>query len=263
MLVILVVPLLLLLAGQDEPPDDLLGGPAVEPPSLVRYTIDGRLRLIEGRPEEAALALLTLDPERRLAAQQIGRDRRLALRRALVERTDLVRRLSDAVRAEDNRRARRITRDLQHHVDGDQWRDPLLDDYAAVLAPDEIASLQSMLDDYWTAWVDRTLRNRPDADANNRDRAAQRLAFQLFQRELREAYDLTLAPYQERLERLFEVIEPTPDQRVAIRTVVLEHIQSGGLHPTDAQRMTAAERIYDELDDDQRRSAFGRLFWLP
>jgi hypothetical protein len=86
-----------------------------------------------------------------------------------------------------------------------------------------------------------------------------RIAFQMFQREVRYAYDQSLARYRELLESIDTSIEPTDAQRAAIRQIVLDHIKATRLEATPAQRREAMVAIYRELDDARRERLYALL----
>ena len=89
--------------------------------------------------------------------------------------------------------------------------------------------------------------------------ALDRLAFQMFQNEIRRAYDLTLARYRELLESINQAIEPSETQRVAIRSIVLEHIKDTRLEATPAERRQTMLAIYRQLDESQRERLYDLL----
>ncbi len=89
--------------------------------------------------------------------------------------------------------------------------------------------------------------------------ARQRLAFQLFQQEVREAYDQSLSRYRELLESINTAIETSDAQRASIREVVLEHIKDTRLEATPEQRRATMVRIYRELDEAQREQLYALL----
>jgi hypothetical protein len=242
----------------DAPGGDLLRGPTVPEPrvrTLVNVDAAGNLVRLQERPEEAALGLLVLEPERREQAREKASARRLALGMLLVENIDLVRDATDARAAGENETARAVYRKIYDQFDPDHARDPLLDDFAEVLTPAQIDEMKRLVDEYWSAWLQREMRNDRD-DAGARERTERRLAFTLFQQELGEAYNWSLRPFRYKLEALYEITEPTEEQRTHLRDAVLDYIRNSRLEPTPEQRRQVTERIHAILDEEQRLRLF-------
>ncbi|MGD9690862.1 MAG: hypothetical protein AB7K52_15030 [Phycisphaerales bacterium] len=229
---------------------DPLGGPRIDDRaghSLIRRDMGGRLVRIQGRPERAALDLVEIDPDRRAAAISEIEARDRELRAHLVARIDLVKESTDAQRAGDRAKVQRFAQELHQSFDPDQQRDPLLDRLRAVLAPKEHAELTRIVHEYWDAWLDQEQRPgqfRVDVEA--------RLASTLFQEEIRQAYEVTLRPLQQKLERIFEAVDPTPEQREAIRGALIAYVRANGLQSNPDERLRLARAINEALDEDRR-----------
>ena len=88
------------------------------------------------------------------------------------------------------------------------------------------------------------------------ERVRERLKFQLYQEELRQAYDQSLRRYREVLDAIYEAVEATPEEREQIRTVVLDHIKQTRLRPTPDQRRDAMLQIYRQLDTPKQELLF-------
>lgn len=236
-------------AAQDPAP---LRGPDVPDAvmhTIVRHDAMGRFLRVEGRPEEAALGQLNLDPMRRDHAREVIVDRAAAISRHLVEHIDLVKESTDAIMARNNARAQAVARQLHDLFDPKHERSPLLTPLADALTADEHARLARMVDDYWAAWIDAERRNNP-----RQEEAAvqERLVSLLFQEDIQRAYERTLRPVRERLERIYTAVDPTPEQRSAIRNAVLDYVRDTALRPTPEQREAVARKIYEALDEERR-----------
>lgn len=237
-----------------QPPNDqpLLAGPQVRDSAadtLVQRDMQGRFQRLDARPEEAALTRMVLDPEQRERARAVIGDRAASLRRHLVDNIDLIRESTDAIRAGDQATARRLARDLYDSFDPAHERDPLLAPLAAVLSPDEHTELTRLVDEYWDSWIDAELRASP---GQPREQVRDRLILEQFQSELTTAYRYTLQPFQQKLDAIYAAVEPTPEQRAAIRAAVIEYIRDGRLQPTADQRAILARTIYQALDEPRR-----------
>lgn len=275
---------------EPEAADGLLSGPTVEAkPSLLRYGLDGRLERIEGRPEIAAAELLlggdtqavdALARVRRIAAARLD-----AVRMLLVDELEAVRVITDLTVAGEDQAARDELRSLWERFEPGRPHAPMLDSLADVLGPTRAEALRTMVEEYWVALLAERLQRRlgeggQDASAEMESgmlgqmvdteavmasddpvisAARDRLAFQLFQREIRVAYDQSLARYRELLESIDTAIKPTEAQRAAIREVILEHIKATRLQATPAQRRAAMVAVYRELDQTRREKLYELL----
>jgi hypothetical protein len=228
--------------------------------SIIRIDFDGGFERVEGRPEEAALHLL-LDAEQYERCRPIIESRGADLSRLLVEQIDLVKQITDAIMSGDTETAQELQQHLYDRFDPAHSRDPLLAVVAGELHPEEIEELQHVLDEYWRAWIDWELRETPDQPPAVRRRVEQRLVYQLFQEELQDAYQITLQPYRQRLDAIYEITEATPEQRAAIRDAVIDLIREGHGSSTPEQRMRATRRIHAALDEQQRIRLFDRALW--
>jgi hypothetical protein len=260
------------MAEQDTPPprEPLLGGPTV-PDEVMRSLIEvdgmGRFVRLQIRPEEAALGRALVDPDRRERAREATETRKQALGMLLVDNIDRVRDATDAIAAGENDTVTAIYREMFDRFEAEHRRAPLLPVYAEVLAPEELAEVTRLVDEYWEAWLAWELRNVSDRPAamDNSDEAQaameQRLSFQLFREELAQAYSWTLRPFRYKLEALYEATEATPEQRKALRAVIIDYVRTTRLKPTPEQRRETADAIYSILDETQRRKLFTHMLW--
>jgi len=250
-------------AAAPPPSEDLLKGPKVgdsNPRTLVAHDMMGRFQRIDGRPEEAALALLVLDPEVREAAKHVTERRYQSIREHLIDQIDLLRESSDATRAGDGKRAMELQLELFRRFGGADERSPLLADLVKLLPADAAADLTRMVDEYWTAWLAaETAANlgRPPAATEGR------LRQQLFQGELTAVYNAILRPLQQKLERIYEVASVTEAQRGVIRNALIAYVKETRLRPSDAARLTLARAILAELDDGQREKVLAAALIAP
>jgi hypothetical protein len=239
--------------------EPMLSGPTVPQVvtrTLVRVDFRGQFQRIEGRPEEAALALLPIEPDRHERALGAAAARNQALESLLLDNLDLVRETTDAILSRDVDKAQRLSKEMYARFEPEHPRDPLLASMSEQLTDEQSGELRRILDEYWTAWIDWELRNSKDKSDAARAKVQDRLTFALFQDDLRQAYERTIRPYRERLERITQVADPTPEQREAIRGIVIDYIRETRLKPTPEQRSETAKRIYLALDEDRRIKLF-------
>lgn len=242
-----------------ESPEPVLKGPAVPDTvakTLVNKDARGNFRRLEGRPEEAAIVVLGLEGKARERATKLCTDRANAIGMLLAEHVDLLKEATDALTAGNNAEAQAAYAKLYEQFEASPPRDPLAAPMLEILKPAQKVEFTRLLDDYWKAWIDWELRSSKDKSDEARARIEKRLVFQLFQDEVRLAYERVIRPYRERLEVMYTALEPTPEQRIAIRDVVLDLIREGKLKPTPDQRRAAINKVYDVLDEERRAKLF-------
>ncbi len=234
-----------------------LSGPEVDVAAqrtLVQSTMTGGFAVLEQRPEIAAAGLLDLSDEQREAVQQIADDRSRALVMLLVDGIDTVRAMTDEMTQGNAAEARELMHHLHAQLDPGLPRDPLMPALSTVLSAEQVAEMRTLLDEYWSAWANAEAGRA--LDAAERQEAERTLSFRLFQNEVREAYDASLTRYRQALEGIYGAVEPTPEQRQAIRSIVIEHIKSTRLSPTIEERRDAYRAMYEVLDEPARTKLF-------
>lgn len=252
--------------AQESDPEQPLQGPAVPDDvarTLVGRGMTGEFQRVEGRPEAAAVALLNLDAAARQRVEDVLDDRAMSVALLLVDHIDDVREITEALAAGEGERARELLRAMWDHLDPGRPRDPLLTPLAEALTPEQLAEVARLTDEYWQALLRWELRSRDDLGGDARLAAErevlERLAFQLFQEEVRQAYDATLRRYRDVLQGIEDAVEPTDEQRAAMRDIVIDHIRETGIAATPAQRRAATLEIYRLLDDERRERLFDYL----
>lgn len=239
--------------------EPVLGGPKVPDElvrTLVRRDAKGNFLRAEGRPEEAALALLGLKPDDREKARGVIGDRAARLCDSLFDHADRLREASDLIAAGKRDEAASIARAFWDEFEPDHAPAPMLYAMGQALGPAHEAELTRIVDEYWDAWITWELRRSRDKSEQARSRVRERLAFQLFQDELRQAYDRVIRPYRERVEQIFAALDPTPEQRASIRGAVVEFVRESRARPTPQQRREVLTKIYSILDQERRAKFF-------
>ncbi len=239
---------------------DLLKGPSI--PAQTQNTIgstnmNGHFTPVEGRPELAAFALVTTDPEKLASARDLENQRIFDLTTYLVDEIDAVREITDAIAAGNQTQAQILLAQLRLRYDPNLIRDPLLTELETMLDANQRAELTRILDDYWLRWAasqSDTMNMRPDSSAYKK--AEHQLNNQLFQEDIRQAYDASLKRYRDTLDAIVAAIQPTDDQQAQIRTLITEHIKETKLKATNAQRQALMLDIYHLLDEDRQEQFF-------
>jgi hypothetical protein len=244
---------------QDQPSPPALRGPTVPKQvasTIVRRDAKGNLQRVEGRPEEAALVALDLDEATRQRARDVVLARAMTIGGLLVDNIDLVRQRADDLEAGRRDQAAQALEKLYQKSNPEARRSPLLEDLRPVLSPERHTELTRLVDDYWTTLIDWELRRARDKSEKARLETERRLALGLFQEEVRRAYEGTLQPYRQRMDEIFRVVDPTPEQRTAIRSLIIEHIRESRLKPTAEQRRRLLGDIYRSLDAERQAKLF-------
>lgn len=241
--------------------DDLLRGPEVqEQKSIVHHTMSGDFERVEGRPEMTAFAAITDDPELLQHAIEVELERTVAISMHLVDHIDLMKESTDASLSGDNKTAAEIYARLHELFDPEKRHDPLTPGLSSVLNEQQRSEYARLLEEYWNAWIDANLGDRMDQGKPAvRKRIRARLTTRLFNRELSEAYNISLKQYRDAMEVIHATVEPTDEQREAMRQILIAYIKETRLEPTPDQRRAATMRMYEVLDEERRARFFGYL----
>lgn len=251
-----------------EAPTDLfaaLAGPEVRERvgrGIIRHDARGEFRRVSGLPEEAALALLELSDQAREYCRGVFAERRLALGVMLAEHLDEALAYGEAMEQRDRDLTTEFTTFFR-----DRWErsaspptsasaSGLQSSLAAVLSPEQYVDLERMLNEYWQAWVAWELRSRKTITEADCQRTRARLERTVFSEELRRAYDDQIKPYREKLEKLHEAVDPTAEQRTAIRSAVADFLRESRLRPTAEDRRALMRSLYRALDQERRAVFF-------
>ena len=243
------------------PAENPLRGPEVPDSrtrTLVKKTMTGRLERLAVRPEVAALQELDLDDATAEAARAVIDARTESVTMMLVDELDLIKEMTDKRTAGDNEGAQHIFDEMWRRFDPEATRSPLIEPLRSVLDDEQIAMLTSLVDEYWEARIDWDLRNIEKRRQNPevRERVSNRIAQQMFQREVRESYEASLRRYQQAIDGMAEAVQPTPEQRQEIRMIIIEHIKATRLKATPAERRATNLAIYRMLDGERKEKLF-------
>jgi len=251
---------MLTLAAAATAQPDVLKGPTVPVETIHTLgdtSMNGHFTPVEGRPELAAFALLTHDPDLLNAGRDLGNKRIFDLTIYLVDEIDTVKAITDAMTSGNETHAQFLLANLRTKHDPDLARDPLSDDLRALLPKDQRAEFDRIIDDYWTRWTHATLADSGNEINNaNLKRTENLLNNQLFQADIGAAYDGSLKRYKVFLDAIYTAITPTDDQHTQIREMVIEHIKATRLKATAEQREALMRNIYRMLDTDRQEKLF-------
>lgn len=226
--------------------------------TIVKRDAKGNFQRIGGRPEIAALAAMSLDEVTRARVKHVVAERNVAVGVLLVKRIEQTQAIADAIDRKDKERSDALMNELFTEFDPLKMRGPMLGELVQVLSFDEVAELARIDNEYWEAWTQWELRGKKEKDRTPEacEKLEDRLAFQLFQEDVRRAYDTILKPYREKIDKLCEEINPTPEQREAVIKLVIQYLQSSRLEATEEQRREFLQGLYGVLDEPRRARLF-------
>lgn len=245
-------------------PENPLRGPEVpdsRTQTLVRKTMTGRLERLRVRPEAAAVQELSLDEETAERARGVIDARMTDITMMLVDDIETIKQMTDKNRAGDTAAAQATFDELWERFEPGAPKAPLAEPLAEVLDEAEMRRVHKLVDEYWDALIDWELRNNPQRqqDPATRERVQRRIAKQLFQREVTEAYEASLRRYQQALDGVYAAVDPTPEQRERIRRIIIDHIKATRLRATPEERREANMTIYRMLDDERKEKLFAYM----
>ncbi len=177
---------------------------------MIVRTVLATVGPLEVRPEDAGVDQLGLDMDQRVKARAVIAKREADLRAHVVDSIDRLKEITDATKAGDKDAAYRLTRQMYESFDPEHVRDPLMAPLAAVLTDSQTAELKRLMDEYWVATIEAQVRAAPRQE---RTAIEQRLIYEQYQRELQRTFQHSLVPMQQRLEAIYQAVEPTPEQR--------------------------------------------------
>lgn len=263
-------------AGAGEEPPSPLSGPTVKDGgsagggekgggamagargSLVERDFDGKIKELEVRPEEAALALLDLtEGERKRCAAVL--DERAALMDGLVrEHIDLLLELRAARAGGDPAVVKALTKQMRAAFAPLGEGGGLLEKLAANMPKGQADKLRALTDEYYRAVAadERKTMDWKDAGPAGEKRANAaamiRVALETLGQEIKRSYERMAAEGTQRLERLIAALELDGEQESAMRRLASDYAQKTKLNPTGAQRAELFGEIFRMLSPEQR-----------
>jgi len=275
--------------------DAPLSGPTVSPaktgPTIVERTMDGSVRRVEVRPEEAAVRKLTLDPEESARVEAVLAERARDLDQIVRENIELLVRVQTAKAAGEPKALNQVMQEFREAMRPLAVKGSLAQQLHEALSPDHAASFDVMVRDYFRALVAEGNKSRPmgdpmdDSDAvgdspsgtppgtapgtapgtpggapppprkAERRAAVVRQYVEVFAQEVRRSYERISAEGHQRLEELIKRLELSPEQEAKVRDMATEFGQKTKLNPTPAQRAELFGKVLGLLTPEQRAKA--------
>lgn len=244
----------------DQDESNTLRGPSVPIQAqhhLGSTDINGHFTPVEGRPELAAFALLTTDPDHLAAARELDSKRIFDLTIYLVDEIDTVRQITDSMTAGNQTGAQVLLAQLRQRFEPNLPRDPHSPELESMLTQDQRTEYNRIINDYWLRWASAqsdAMNLNPNSD--DYKVIENQLNNQLFQQDIQQAYQYSLKRYRDSLDAIYTEIQPTNEQRAQIRDIMITHIKDTRLKATIEQRQSAMLEIYNLLDDERRQKLF-------
>ena len=248
------------LAQSDPDRSNTLKGPSVSTETqntLGTTDMNGHFTPVEGRPELAAFSLVTKDQSNLAAARDLDNKRTQDLTIFLVDEIDAVRDITDSITAGEEVKAQLLLAQLRQRFNPELPRDPLAPELEKMLDENQLAEFHRILDDYWHRWIQA---EHPEQKIKQGSKLAAKyehtLNHELFQQDIRLAYENSLQRYRQTLDAIYTAVQPTDDQHAQIRALVIEHVKDTRLKATSPQRQDLMLEIYHLLDEDRQEKLF-------
>lgn len=283
-------------SAQESP--SALAGPKVEVAttrmSLVKLDFDGRLKILDERPERAALDLLTLTEAEREATRRILQQRAIDVSDLLSQHQALFLKIQTSRQGMAGGGTRsekpeselsaymREFRPLADHL----LNPPLLDVLSGVLTKENSKKFSQLVHEYNTAVLterNSTPREGSDSgarmagesgqqdssktDSRSREKGVDesrgslspmqlnRMEMNALLREMAKSLSSMVQERREKTEELIKTLDLTPEQEAKIRKIIRGQGERGGLNPTREDQREMWRLILVELTADQRVKA--------
>lgn len=254
-----------------------LGGPRVvtseKPKTITEHEMDGTLKKIDTRPEQAALALLDLTPAEKTAVEAILDKRAVAVGALLAEHQALFLKIQQARQGNAPREEIAPLMREFRPIAAPLVSPALLDQLAGVLPAEKAARLRSLVGEYMQALAaegakdgrapaappaDTPQRRRPNAESAAQKTGAdriisERMEINLLLREMGRSLNAVVEERRAHSAALMKAIEATPEQEEQIRAIVRGIGDSAGLRPTREQRAEMRRKIMAILSPEQQK----------
>lgn len=230
------------------------------PASIVERDASGRVGPLEMRPEEAALARLSLSPQETAATQKILAERAVRLDRLVRENFETLLRLQPILQGGDARAREAAREELRGLFAPFAELGGLARQLHGVLSPENCEKFSAMLREYWRVVVeDEAGPMGEPAERGVRAREIlQRRMLESLGQEVRRTYERIASDGADRLERIIKELELSPEQEARVRGVVLDYAQEAKFNPTPEQKTALFKKLTRELTLEQK----GRLIAL-
>lgn len=240
-----------------------LAGPKVkarvETTSLVERDMGGRLKRLDIPAEEAALALLKLDPASKKKVDAVLSQRASILDEIVRENIELIGQIAGASQAGDRVKVVELVREIAPKFQPLSARGRLIDELKSALPEKQAAELERLVKEYQEAlWQDAQAESKAEGKAIRPAEFAGRERLAAIGQEIKRSYDRQFASKQQRFEKLLGELALPPEKETKVRNLVTDHAQKYRLNPTPQQNRELFFRIMGALNLQEQ----GRLLRL-
>lgn len=252
----------------DDKPGDPMSGPTVSTPkptkpTLVRLDIAGKLEKIEGRPEVAALRLLSLTPEQKTATEKLVADRYALASKTLQDHTSLFLAIQGARQAQNTQELPARMKEMREAAK-DLLNPPFATTVVALLDEKNAAIFKELVKEYVDALAKdqaNSTEMRPNADRQVRRRRGgendllipPQIEMNLVLREMGKSLANVVAERKERSAALLKAVDASPEQEAKIQELTRAAGEKYGQSPTAEQKGELMKQIMAELTTEQRK----------
>jgi hypothetical protein len=241
-----------------------LQGPAVTEapakPTLVERDFAGKLKRLETSPEEAALALLTLDEETRSKTQAVLAERTAILDKIVLDNLDLVIQIHNARQSGSRIDQLVLLGDFVKAMRPLNDRGTLADELLPVLPLAQGADFRALVREYnQAATAEIVAEAKSRGERLTPRQAATRESLIVLGQEVKRSYERQITSKTAEFEAIIAQLNLDPDQDSKIRNLVLDYAQEVKGKPTADQRRAVFFKIMALLDSEQQRTLV-RLF---
>lgn len=252
-----------------DPPADPLAGPVVTEgkdthPSLVQSDFDGRIKLVDGSPEEAALKLLKLDDQQSQAANAVFAERARLLDEFVADNLLLLGQMDTADKAGDKKTQGALIVKALQELRPVLDKGKLEDRIAETLPADRQPEYRALLKEYWAAIVkDRRQRAQPDpAKEGKKPGRIELLAqakLETFGKEIERSFQRIEQSGELAFRYIFKGITLTPDQRGKIRELFTLHAQQTKGNATEKENGELFLAVLPHLTPEQAKAVMKNI----
>lgn len=235
-----------------------LSGPSVgttgaaRPVSLVERDFDGKLKVLETEPVGAAIAIMTLTPESRAAAEKVLLERSAAWDLFVRDRLKEIAELGAARQAGDRAAAAQSVRQLMRDARPILDKGPLVDQVAEVITASEAAQLRSIVQEYQDAVREAAPQGRAGSARRGRVQQALGERVMTFGQEIKASYERVFGSRQRELQELIARLDLSPEQESQVQRIFTDLAQKTYGKPSREQSARAVFEAYRLLDSGQR-----------
>lgn len=240
-------------------PTDPLAGPTVIDskdihPSLVQSDFDGRIKLVDGSPEEAALKLLKLDEEQRKAAEAVFADRAHLLDEFVAENLLLLGQMDTADKAGDKKTQGALLVKALQELRPVLDKGKLEDRIAETIPADREPEYRALLKEYWAAIVkDRRSVPKPDGKRPGRIEVMAQAKLETFGKEVERSYQRIEQSGELAFRYIFKGVTLAPEQKGKIRELFALHAQQTKGNASEKENGELFLAVLPHLTPDQAK----------